>query len=89
MDYPVLALGQFRPVLRSFRRAKKMTQAQVAELMGITQQSYAKIEAAPEKASVERLFRVLQILQVKLVLTPRSASADLVAPLHLPAGEDW
>ncbi|OZI20967.1 hypothetical protein CAL26_26320 [Bordetella genomosp. 9] len=70
MDFPVRTLQQLRPVLQGFRKAKGLTQAQLAARLGISQQSYAKLEAAPAKASVERLFTVLQMLRVEVHLRP-------------------
>lgn len=70
MEYPVRTLHQLRPVLQGFRKSKGLTQAQLAARLGISQQSYAKLEAAPAKASFERLFRVLQLLRVELALRP-------------------
>lgn len=81
MQYPVRTLQQLRPILQGFRKSRGLTQAQVAERLGVSQQSYAKLEADPSKASFERLFTILQILRVDLVLTPReqedSAASEL------------
>jgi transcriptional regulator with XRE-family HTH domain len=70
VDYPVRTLQQLRPILQGFRRSKGLTQAQLAARLGISQQSYAKLEAAPAKASFERIFRILQLLRVELALRP-------------------
>jgi transcriptional regulator with XRE-family HTH domain len=81
MQYPVRTLQQLRPILQGFRKSRGLTQAQVAERLGVSQQSYAKLEADPSKASFERLFTILQILRVDLILTPReqedSAASEL------------
>jgi transcriptional regulator with XRE-family HTH domain len=81
MQYPVRTLQQWRPILQGFRKSRGLTQAQVAERLGVSQQSYAKLEADPSKASFERLFTILQILRVDLILTPReqedSAASEL------------
>ncbi|WP_024303737.1 helix-turn-helix domain-containing protein [Pseudogulbenkiania sp. MAI-1] len=69
MDYPIKTLSQLRPILQGFRKANGLTQAALAERLGITQQSYAKLEANPTSASVERLFTVLRALGVELVLS--------------------
>lgn len=68
MDYPIKILSQLRPTLIGFRKNKGLTQANLAQLLGITQQSYAKLEADPTSASIERLFKVLQLLDVELIL---------------------
>jgi transcriptional regulator with XRE-family HTH domain len=71
VDYPVRTLQQLRPILQGFRKSNGLTQAQLAQRLGISQQSYAKLEADPTKASFERLFTILQILRVDFILTPR------------------
>lgn len=68
MDYPIKTLNQLRPILQGFRKAAGLTQAMMASHLGVTQQTYAKLEANPAAASVERLFRVLRVLDVDLTL---------------------
>lgn len=68
MDYPVKILSQLRPILKGFRKSRGLTQAALAEKLGITQQSYAQFEANPESGSVERLFKILSMLGAELVL---------------------
>ena len=69
MEFPIQTLGQLRPILQGFRKANALTQAALAAKMGITQQSYAELEANPASVSVERLFKVLTLLNVSVVLT--------------------
>jgi HTH-type transcriptional regulator / antitoxin HipB len=69
VDYPIQILSQLRPILRSFRNKAGLTQAAVASKLGITQQSYAQIEANPASISVKRLHMILRLLNVTLVLT--------------------
>lgn len=75
MDYAIKTPSQLRPILQGFRKSAGLTQAAVAELLGITQQSYAQLEANPAAASVERLFKVMRLLNVDLRLSQRSAAA--------------
>lgn len=82
MDYPVRTLQQLRPILQGFRRSNGLTQAQLAARLGVSQQSYAKLESAPEKASFERLFTILQILRIDLILTPRDQQDDAASRLE-------
>lgn len=76
MDYPIRTLQQIRPLLVGFRKRAGLSQAAVAALLGVTQQSYAKIEANPSATSVERLFTILRLLGSEIVL---SGSADAVS----------
>lgn len=68
MNYPIKALTQLRPLLLGFRKQAGLSQANVAELLGITQQSYAKIEANPSLTSVERLYTILRLLGAEILL---------------------
>ena len=68
MDYPIKILSQLHPILKGFRKANHLTQAELAKKLGMTQQSYAHLEANPETASIERLFKVLRVLHVELKL---------------------
>ena len=77
MDYPVKTLPQLRPLLVGFRKAAGLTQAQMASHFGVTQQTYAQLEAKPESASMDRLFHVLKLLKVDIVLTQALDSANL------------
>lgn len=75
MDYPIKTLGQLRPILQGFRKAAGLTQAGMANHLGVTQQTYAQLEANPAAVSVDRLFRVLRVLQVDLTLIPRAVGS--------------
>jgi HTH-type transcriptional regulator/antitoxin HipB len=79
VDYSLKTLSQLRPILLGFRKAAGLTQATVAERLGVTQQTYAQLEANPAAVSVERLFKVLRVLDVELALT-RSESPPADAP---------
>lgn len=87
MDYPIKAISQLRPILQGFRKASGFTQTEVAAKLGITQQSYAQLEANPAAASIERLYRALQVLGVELVLSssPTAESARQPAGTSMPA----
>lgn len=89
MAFPVQTLSQLRPILVGFRKSAGFTQAQLAARLGVTQQSYAQLEANPSAVSIERLFKVLSVLGVRLMLepgTPDDAPApDVAAPAPVPA----
>lgn len=73
--YPLKTLSQLRLYLIGFRKVKNLTQADVAERLGVTQQTYARLEANPASASIERLFRVFCVLGIEMVL-----SSELTSP---------
>ncbi|MCK9284906.1 MAG: helix-turn-helix domain-containing protein [Rhodocyclaceae bacterium] len=68
MNYPIKTLSQIPLILRGFRKVRGLTQAAMAERLGITQQSYAHFEANPSTATLERLFMVLRMLNVEISL---------------------
>jgi HTH-type transcriptional regulator / antitoxin HipB len=67
--YPIKTLSQLPLVLKGFRKEKGLTQAAMAERLGITQQSYAYFEANPATATLERTFMVLRMLDVEISLS--------------------
>lgn len=87
MDYPIKTLSQLRPILLSFRKQAGLTQAAIAHQLGITQQSYAQIEANPASTSVERLYRILRLLNVDLTLVPNSIEQPSAGPATTT--EEW
>ncbi len=68
MDYPVLAPPQLAAHLRSFRRTRRLTQAQLGAKLGIGQARFGKIERDPSRVSVGQLLQILALLGVRLVL---------------------
>lgn len=84
MDYPLKTLSQLRPILVGFRKNAGLTQKDVAARLGISQQSYAAFEANPEAASVERLVRVLRLVDVEIKLGAPEAKASPVAEKATP-----
>lgn len=81
MNYPIKTLNQLPLVLKAFRKEQGLTQAAMAEKLGITQQSYAYFEARPATATLERLFTVLRLLNVDISLVQSaSATATELAP---------
>lgn len=73
MHYAIKTVHQLRPILQGFRKSRGMTQAVMAEHLGVTQQTYAELEANPAAVSVERLLRVLRVLGVELMLSQAQA----------------
>lgn len=85
MDYPIRTLQQIRPLLVGLRKHAGMSQAEVAALLGVTQQSYAKIEANPAATSVERLFTILRLLGGEIVLAQNGESGEAAILDAMPA----
>jgi HTH-type transcriptional regulator/antitoxin HipB len=68
VNYSIKALSQLPLILKGFRKERGLTQAAMAEKLGVTQQSYAYFEANPATATLDRLFMVLRILNVEISL---------------------
>lgn len=76
MNYPIKTLRQLPLVLKGFRKVRRLTQAAMAERLGITQQSYAYFEASPATATLERFFTVLRMLGVEISLDQAASTAN-------------
>lgn len=74
--YPLKTLSQLRPLLVGFRKAKGLTQKDVSERLGVTQQTYARLESNPASASLERLFRVFNVLGIEMVFSSELTSSE-------------
>lgn len=69
MEFTIQTLDHLKPLIRGFRKKAHLTQAAMAEKLGISQQSYAQIEANLASTSVDRLFTILRLMDVKIQLT--------------------
>lgn len=66
MNYTINTLEQLKPVLVGFRKSNGLSQKALAQKLGISQQSYQVLESAPQKVTLERLFKVFAVLGIKL-----------------------
>jgi HTH-type transcriptional regulator / antitoxin HipB len=84
VEYPVRTASELHLMLRAFRKSAGLTQAGMADLLGIRQQTYAALEANPGSASTERVLKVLRILKVDMTLSwsvrPRRATPRTPSP---------
>jgi HTH-type transcriptional regulator / antitoxin HipB len=71
--------------LKSLRKARRVTQAQMAQRLHITQSRYAQIERAPESISTARFLDILAVLGVDVLLKLRQEGDSAAAR----QGEDW
>ena len=79
MNYTINTIEQLKPILIGFRKSRGLTQHALAERLNISQQSYQALESAPQKATLERLYKVLGLLNVKLHFTDNAKNHE-----HLP-----
>lgn len=76
VSYPVRFPDQLRQHLRTLRKARRLTQAQLGELLGVSQARVAEIEANPAVVSVEQLMRILALMDVSLALEENSSPLE-------------
>jgi HTH-type transcriptional regulator / antitoxin HipB len=67
-SYTVRTPEQLATLLQAFRKVAGLTQAQAAERMGVTQQTYSALERNAAQIGFTRLLKLLAVLEVQLVL---------------------
>ena len=84
MAYVIQIPSQLSSHLRALRKAKGLTQAELAARVGVDQTRIAKIERDPLSVSVKQFLQILSALGVQIALQPmptRHGSASLTAPM--------
>ena len=95
MLYVINTLDQLKPILVGYRKSKGLTQTDMANRLNVSQQTYQVLEARPQNVTIERLFKVLNILEVKLCLsqqqvqTSNSTLPTTVAMRDTSKAEQW
>jgi len=80
MDFPLKTAEQLRQQLRSLRKKRRLTQARLGELLGVTQARVVEIEANPGSVSLQQIMQVLNALGAGLVIRDSQADAATDAP---------
>ncbi|MGS0740918.1 helix-turn-helix domain-containing protein [Glaciimonas sp. GG7] len=73
-DFPIHTAEQLIPLFVAFRKKRHLTQADLANRVGVGQQTISQLERHPNKASIERLLRAFAELNVELVLREKQSS---------------
>ena len=79
MNYPIDTPAQLRAVLRALRQARGLSQEQAGTLLGVSQKRIARIEAAPGRASLDQVAKLVALLGGRLSIqdsVPVAASAS-------------
>jgi HTH-type transcriptional regulator / antitoxin HipB len=66
-DFTIRTEDQISMMLQSFRKARGLSQKELADRLGISQQNLSDLERNVAKASAGRLFRLLAALEIELV----------------------
>ncbi|MEZ4222340.1 MAG: helix-turn-helix transcriptional regulator [Polyangiaceae bacterium] len=72
--------NQVGEVLRGRRRTRKLSQQRIADILGVSQGRFSKLEANPAQLTLERLFTLVNVLGLELVIREQPAAR---------ATEDW
>jgi len=73
--FPVNTALQLQVTLKSLRKARGLTQAQLGEALGVSQKRIARIEANPEVTSFDQIARIVTTLGYRLTIEePRVAT---------------
>ena len=89
VNYTINTLEQIKPILVGFRKSNGLSQKALAEKLGISQQSYQTLESAPQKVTIERLFKVLSILDIKLQFVEKNTPLENSLPNNELSQDEW
>jgi HTH-type transcriptional regulator/antitoxin HipB len=64
--YPVDTPIQLKTILRSLRQSRGLTQAQLGEMLGVSQKRVARIEASPGVTAFDQIARIVAILGCRI-----------------------
>jgi HTH-type transcriptional regulator/antitoxin HipB len=78
--------AQLADHLRSFRKARGLTQAALGELVGLEQTRIAKIESDPSRVAVGQLMKLLSALRVRVLLEQQDGRRDIRTAIH---SDEW
>ena len=73
-NYVIRTPDQLIPIFSAFRKRGGLSQAELARLMGVSQQTVSQLERNPDKATMERLLRAFAAMDVEIVVRNRKAS---------------
>ncbi|EZP48063.1 helix-turn-helix domain-containing protein [Delftia sp. RIT313] len=87
MDHLLQLPDQLALHLKSLRKAAGVSQAQLAQRLGVSQSRVAAIERDPAAISVRQLMEILQLLDADLLVRPRAdaVASPASAPMSVPA----
>jgi len=80
VDYHVQLSSQLQQLLKSLRKSRQMTQAELARRLGVVQSRVADIERNPGAVSVEQLLQVLAMLGAQMVVRETATEASATRP---------
>lgn len=82
MEFSFTTSAQMRAQLRALRMSKNLTQAQLGQLLGVSQKRIARIESAPQRTSLDQIVRLLSALGSRLTVSA-------IVETKTPGKADW
>lgn len=89
MQYPIQTPTQLAPYLRSLRKARRLTQAQLGQILGVTAARVSEIERDPGTVAFAQVQHVLQLLGAQLVIETRETTESPTSSGDIPADGEW
>lgn len=83
-DYPIQTDSQLPLLLRALRKSRHMSQTELAQRLGVAQQTISQMERNAATVTVQRLTKVLAILGAQLVLRDHQVGVQ-----RKEASESW
>ncbi|NQY63227.1 MAG: helix-turn-helix transcriptional regulator [Alteromonadaceae bacterium] len=80
MHYVINTIDQLKMILTGYRKSRGFSQKDMAVKLGVSQQTYQVLESNPQRVTVERLFKVLTLLRVKLILSDAPLTLEIKRP---------
>lgn len=80
MDVPVIFPPQLRPLLRSLRKSRGLTQRELARRLGVGQSRVAAIERDPGAVSTGQLLDILTLLGAQVVVRTNEPAGPAPPP---------
>lgn len=74
MDYIIHTPSQLGQALKGQRKSKRLTQKSAGAAVGLLPKTISVLESSPQKCSVESLFKLLSILELEVVLRPKTTT---------------
>jgi len=76
MTYPITTEQQIGQLLHGARKAKALTQAQLARQLGLSQARLSSLELNPHRLTVAQLLNILNVLGLTLTIEDTHQAAE-------------
>lgn len=86
MNYPIDTHARARAVLRALRQARGLSQSEVGRLLGVNQKRVARIEASPDRTSLDQIAKLVALLGGRVVI---EAAGQATSKKPAPVRAGW